>query len=79
MNKEQILNTDSWKYISSLNPKERHSALFGKSQALIENNYLVKIETWPYTKLSDVKDNMIAIAVTDNFKNQSELAVLIPI
>lgn len=78
MNKQQIEAHPAWKYISGLSIRDRHQALFGKPRADIEKNFGVTIEQKPYTYLPEVKDDQLAIAVTDSFSNTSCLAVLTP-
>lgn len=78
MNKNEIENHKGWKYISSLTPKERFFALAGSNQEAIKKCYDVDIQFWPYTSLPEVKENYVAIAVTDGYMNISQIAVLIP-
>lgn len=78
MSREDILKHDGWKYISSLNPTQRHLAIFGNQRSNIEKMYDCKIEEWPYARLSDVTEDMVSLSVTDGFRNISMIAVLIP-
>lgn len=77
MTKQEILNHGVWQYISKLSPKQRNRVIFGSNKLQIEETYNVSIEEWAYTNLPKLKDNMIAITIT-NDSNTSSLAVLIP-
>lgn len=78
MNKQQIGEHPVWKYIYSLNPKQRYGVLLVDSKASVERNLGVIIENRPYTYLPEVREDQLAIAVTDPFSNTSSIAVLTP-
>lgn len=78
MNKEQILNHEGWKYISSLSAVARHSALFGNSKKQIEDFYRVKIESRLFTEMNKIPDDVVTLSVTDPIRNMAHIAVLIP-
>jgi len=77
MTKEQIISDKKWQYISSLKPEERYYAIT-QFKANIENEYNVKIEDWPFTRLPEVTDDMVTISVTDRSINVAFMFVLIP-
>ena len=78
MTKQEILNHDGWKYISSLGPKERHSALFGSSKSMVEKAFDVSIEERPFTDLNKIDEECVTLSVTDGFRGISMIAVLTP-
>jgi hypothetical protein len=78
MTKQEILNHDGWKYITSLGPKERYSALFGTSKSIIEKTFGVSIEERPYTDLNKIDEGCVTLSVTDSFRGISFIAVLTP-
>jgi hypothetical protein len=78
MTKQEILNHDGWRYISSLGPKERHFALFGTNKSIIEKVFDVSIEEKPFTDLNKIDERCVMLSVTDSFRGISFIAVLTP-
>lgn len=78
MKKNEILENEGWKYISSLSLTQRHSAIFGNSQEQIEAAYNVKIEKRLFTELSEIPEDCVTLSVQDNFRDMCFIAVLVP-
>lgn len=79
MNKEEILNHESFKYLSSLSMRDRYNAFFGKTKQAIEHGLGVTITEESFMNLNDIPDECVFISCTDPFRNFSTIAVLKPI
>ena len=63
MKKNEIENSEAWRYIKSLSPTGRYEALFGKSSTLIQNEFNCSIEERLFVELKNVADDELILSV----------------
>jgi hypothetical protein len=78
MIKKEIENHPAWKQIASLSPMQRFRVLFGAGQKDIERKFSVTLTDQPYTALSTLREDQLAISVLDTARAGYFLAVLTP-
>lgn len=78
MTKEQIKETDIFKFVEKLKPSTRYDCLLGNSKMECEYYWKVRIEQWPTASLGQVNDDWIALSVYNRFDDNYYLAVIIP-
>jgi hypothetical protein len=76
MNRQQIENHPTWKYISTLSMSARYTALFVSNKIDTEKFFNVKVKEYPFSALSEIPEEFARISVTDPFRGISLIAVL---